>query len=65
MEIINSHERVLAMLDGLLSRKEYRSCVVLLLIDRDTQRVYRLHGFSKTHHLVPGQACCASVGLHN
>jgi len=53
------------MLDGLLSRKEYRSCVVLLLIDRDTQRVYRLHGFSKTHHLVPGQACCASVGLHN
>jgi len=44
----------------LLSRKEYRSCAVLLLIDRDTQRVYRLHDFSKTHHLVPGQAYCVA-----
>jgi len=32
------------------------SCPVLLLVDHDTQRVYRLHDFSKTHHLVPGQA---------
>ncbi len=42
----------------LLSRKEYRSCAVLLLLDRDTQRVYRLHDFTKTHRLVPGQAYC-------
>jgi len=44
----------------LLSRTEYRSCAVLLLVDRDTQRVYRLHDFSKTHHLVPGQAYCVA-----
>ena len=31
----------------LLSRKEYPSCAVLLLPDCDTQRVYRLHDFSK------------------
>ena len=48
----------------LLSRKEYRSCAVLLLIDRDTQRVYRLHDFTKTHHLMPGQAYCV-VGKVN
>src|SRR5215470_16710334 len=44
----------------LLSRKEYRSCAVLLLVDRDTQRVYRLHDFSKAHRLVPGQAYCVA-----
>jgi hypothetical protein len=44
----------------LLSRKEYRSCAVLLLLDHDTQRVYRLHDFTKSHHLVPGQAYCVA-----
>jgi hypothetical protein len=44
----------------LLARKEHRACAVLLLVDRDTQRVYRLHDFSKTHHLVPGQAYCVA-----
>lgn len=44
----------------LLSRKEYRSCAVLLLLDRDTQRVYRLHDFTKAHHLEPGRAYCAA-----
>ena len=44
----------------LLSRKEYRSCAVLRLLDRDTQRVYRLHDFTKSHHLVPGQAYCVA-----
>jgi hypothetical protein len=44
----------------LLSRKEYRSCAVLLLLDHDTRRVYRLHDFSKTHHLVPSQAYCVA-----
>ncbi len=42
----------------LLSRKEYRSCAVLPLLDRDTQRIYRLHDFTKAHRLVPGQAYC-------
>ena len=31
----------------LLSRTEYPSCAVFLLQDLDTQRVYRLHDFSK------------------
>ena len=44
----------------LLSRKEYRSCAVLLLLDLDTRRVYRLHDFSKAHRLVPGQAYCVA-----
>ena len=44
----------------MLSRTEYRSCAVLLLLDRDTQRVYRLHDFTKSHHLVPGQAYCVA-----
>jgi hypothetical protein len=44
----------------LLSRKEYRSCAVFLMLDRDTQRVYRTHDFSKAHQLVPGQAYCVA-----
>ena len=44
----------------LLSRKEYRSCAVLLLLDRDTQRVYRRHDFTKSHQFVPSQAYCVA-----
>jgi len=44
----------------LLSRKEYPSCAVLRLLDRDTRRVYRLHDFTKAHYLVPGQAYCVA-----
>jgi hypothetical protein len=33
---------------------------VLLLLDRDTQRVYRLHDITKAHHLVSGQAYCVA-----
>ena len=32
----------------LLSRTEYRSCAVFALLDRDTQRVYRLFDFHQT-----------------
>jgi hypothetical protein len=31
----------------LLSRTEYCSCAVLLMLDRDTRRVYRLFDFTK------------------
>ena len=44
----------------LLSRKEYRSCAVLLLLDRDTQRVYRLHDFTKAHAMEPDSYYCVS-----
>ena len=44
----------------LLARTEYRSCAVLLLLDRDTQRVYRLHDFTQAHLLVPNQAYCVA-----
>jgi hypothetical protein len=40
----------------LLSRTEYRSCAVFMVLDHSTHRVYRLHDFTKTHHLVPGPA---------
>ena len=40
----------------LLSRTEYPSCAVFLLRDLDTQRVYRLHDFTKTLLLRPGVA---------
>jgi hypothetical protein len=42
----------------LLSRTEYSSCVVLLLRDLDTQRVYRLHDFTKAQLIRPGVAYC-------
>lgn len=42
----------------LLSRTEYRSCAVLLMLDRDTQRVYRLLDFTKRLRLSPEQAYC-------
>jgi hypothetical protein len=44
----------------LLSRMEYRSCAVLLMLDRDTQRVYRLLDFTKRLHLLPDKAYCVA-----
>ena len=40
----------------LLSRTEYPSYAVLLMRDRDTQRVYRLYDFTKALLLRPGVA---------
>ena len=42
----------------LLSRTEHRSCAVLLMRDGDTQRIYRLHDFSKRWLPRPGVAYC-------
>jgi hypothetical protein len=42
----------------LLSRTEYRSCAVLLMQDRDTQRIYRLYDFTKAQLIPPDQAYC-------
>ena len=42
----------------LLSRTEYRSYAVFLLRDLDTQRVYRLHDFSKALLIRPDVAYC-------
>ena len=44
----------------LLSRTEYRSCAVLVMRDDSTRRVYRLHDFTKSHPLTPGQYYCVS-----
>ena len=44
----------------LLSRTEYPSCAVFLLQDLDTQRVYRLHDFSKAQLIRPGVAYCVA-----
>jgi hypothetical protein len=37
----------------LLSRTEYSSCAVFLMLDRDTQRVYRLLDFTKRLRFSP------------
>ena len=44
----------------LLSRMEYRSCVVFLMQDHSTRRVYRLYDFTKSHILTPDQYYCVS-----
>ena len=44
----------------LLSRTEYRSCAVLVMRDDSTHRVYRLHDFSKSLLITPGQYYCVS-----
>ena len=44
----------------LLSRIEYRSCAVFLMLDRDTQRVYRLMDFTKRLRLTPQRAYCVA-----
>jgi hypothetical protein len=44
----------------LLSRTEYPSYAVFLLRDLDTQRVYRLHDFSKAQLIMPNVAYCVA-----
>ena len=44
----------------LISRTEYPSFAVLLMQDRDTRRVYRLHDFSKAQLIRPGVAYCVA-----
>jgi hypothetical protein len=44
----------------LISRTEYPSYAVVLMRDRDTQRVYRLHDFSKAHHIRPDVVYCVA-----
>ena len=40
----------------LLSRTEYPSCALLIMLDRDTRRVYRLFDFTKRLRPIPGCA---------
>jgi hypothetical protein len=44
----------------LISRTEYPSHAVLLMQDRDTQRVYRLYDFTKAPPVRPGVAYCVA-----
>ena len=44
----------------LISRTEFQSYAVLLMRDRDTQRVYRLYDFSKGQLIRPGVAYCVA-----
>jgi hypothetical protein len=44
----------------LISRTEYPSYAVLLMRDRDTQRVYRLYDFSKAQLIQPDVAYCVA-----
>ena len=44
----------------LISRTEHPSYAVLLMLDRDTKRVYRLYDFSKAKLIWPGVAYCVA-----
>jgi hypothetical protein len=44
----------------LIKRTEYPSYAVLLMRDRDTQRVYRLYDFSKAQLIRPDVAYCVA-----
>ena len=44
----------------LLSRTEYRSCAVFMVLDHSTHRVYRLHDFTKAHTMEQGSYYCVS-----
>jgi hypothetical protein len=44
----------------LLSRTEGRSCVVFVMRDDSTRRVYKLYDFSKSQVITAGQYYCAS-----
>jgi hypothetical protein len=44
----------------LISRTEYPSCAVFVMLDRDTKRVYRLLDFTKRLHLTPNRPYCVT-----
>ena len=44
----------------LISRTEYRSCALLLMLDHDTRRLYRLFDFTKRLRPIPGRAYCVA-----
>ena len=44
----------------LLSRMEYRSCIVFLMQDHSTRRVYRLYDFTKSQPITSGHCYCVS-----
>ena len=44
----------------LISRTEYSSCAVLLMLDHDTRRVYRLFDFTKRLRLTPNRPYCVA-----
>jgi len=43
-----------------VSRTEYRSCAVFMVLDHSTNRVYRLHDFTKAHALELDSYYCVS-----
>lgn len=44
----------------LLSRTECESCVVFVMKDNSTRRVYRLYDFTKSRIITPGTYYCVS-----
>ena len=44
----------------LISRTEYPSCAVLVMLDHDTRRVYRLFDFTKRLRLMPNRPYCVA-----
>jgi hypothetical protein len=49
----------------LISRTEYASCAVFIMLDHDTRRVYRLFDFTKRLRLTPGYAYCVTGKMNS
>jgi hypothetical protein len=45
---------------ALISRTEHRSCVVFVMKDDSTHRVYRLYDFTKSQQMSPHRYYCVS-----
>jgi 20S proteasome alpha/beta subunit len=45
---------------ALISRTEYRSCIVFIMRDDSTRRLYRLHDFTKSQQISPYRYYCVS-----
>jgi hypothetical protein len=44
----------------LISRTEYASCALFIMLDHDTRRVYRLFDFTKRLRLQPNRPYCVT-----
>ena len=49
----------------LISRTEYRSCVVFVMKDDYTHRVYRLYDFTKSQQITPNRYYCVSGKINS
>jgi len=50
---------------ALISRTEYRSCIVFVMKDDSTHRLYQLHDFTKSQQILPQRYYCVSGKINS